>query len=300
MSFIHAYAFTHPTTNKNLEVNRNGMNLSFSNLVKATFMGIRPIKHTSVENPSDYNLTYENVTFKSIDNLSLKGWMIKSPKSKGTIVMAHGYNANRGRLDIAYFLNKEGYNVLMFDFRGHGESEGDYISMGYYEKNDVLGALQYLNQRGDIDMNNVYGLGQSMGSAALIFAEQQQPSFKGLILESTYTSVYEDTATRFNKVYGFPKFPFATSLTYFGGLTLGINGFSISPQNALKDINKPVLFIHDSLDDSVSMKDAKLLYDTANQPKEFWVVTNSSHCSAYNTQPDIYKIKIITFLTETK
>ena len=296
MSYIHAYAFTHPTTNKYLEIKRTGMELSFPNLVKATLLGIRPIKNVQNENPSNYNLKYENVTFNSIDHLSIKGWLIKSQKPKGTIVMAHGYNGNRGILDIAKFLNDGGYNVVMFDFRGHGESEGNYISMGYYESKDVLGAIQYLKQRKDIDMNKIYGLGQSMASAALIFAEEQKPSFKGLILESTYTDLYQDTARRFKRVYGFPKFPFATSLTFFGGLSLGVNGFSISPLKSIQYINKPILLIHDSFDDGVFIEDAQLLYDAANQPKELWVVEYAKHSSAYDSQPDEYKKKILAFL----
>ena len=116
----------------------------------------------------------------------------------------------------------------MFDFRGHGESDGNYISMGYYEKGDVLGAVKYLKNRKDIDSKNMYGLGHSLGAAALVFAEEGQHSFKALILENAYPDLYQNAATRFKKVYGFPKFPFATSLTFFGSLILNVNGFSIS------------------------------------------------------------------------
>ena len=299
ISYLHAYAFTHPTTNKYLAVERNGMELTSPNLVKATIIGIRPIKHITKETPSIYQLSYENVSFNSSDGLSIKGWLIKSDNPQGTIIMAHGYNGNRGRLDIATFLNEEGYNILMFDFRGHGESEGDYISMGYYESKDILGAIQYLKQRNDTDTNKLYGLGQSMGSAALIFAEEQQPSFKGLILESTYTDLYQNNARRFKRVYGFPKFPFATSLTFFGGIVLGVNGFKISPLNSINNIEKPILLIHDSLDDGVSNEDAKLLFEAANQPRELWIVEGAKHTSAFETGTKEYKRRILNFLNKS-
>jgi uncharacterized protein len=298
MSFIQGYAFTHSTTDKSLEIQRNGMKMSFPELFKATLIGIRPIRHISNESPADFNLSYENVTFKSTDNITLKGWLIKFPNAKGTIIMAHGYNANRGRLDIARFLNNAGYNVLMFDFRDTGESGGNSISMGYYERKDVLGAVQFLTEKG-FDPDKIYGFGQSLGAAALIFAEEQKPVFRGLILESTYSTLYDNAANRFKKVYRLPKFPVATLFTFFGGLSIGVNGFSISPLKAIKQVNKPTLFIHDSLDDSVSLKDSQRLYDAANNPKELWIVDNAQHTAGYQTQPSDYRKKILNFLNQT-
>ena len=299
ISIIQAYAFTHPTRNKNLEINREGMHLTVPNLVKATFIGIRPIRHIQSDNPADYDLGYENVTFKSTDNIILKGWLIKSDNPKGTIIMTHGYNSNRGNINISKYFHDNNYNVLMFDFRGHGESGGNYISMGYYEANDVLGAIKYLKSRNDLGSKDVYGLGYSMGAAALIFAEEKQSSFKGLILESTYSDLYQNTANRFKRVYGFPKFPFATSLTFFGGIVLGVNAFSISPSNSIKNIHIPVLLIHDENDDGVTLQDARLIYENANQPKELWIVKGANHTGAYDTDPTKYNNKILSFLRES-
>src|SRR3989338_5404932 len=186
----------------------------------------------------------------------------------------------------------------MFDFRGNGESEGSYISMGYYEARDILGALQYLKER-NFDIDKIYGFGQSMGSAALIFAEEHQPSFRGLILESTYTDLYQNAARRLKSVYGLPKFPFATAITFFGGFSIGVNGFSISPLKSIHQVNKPVLLIHDSLDDSVSVEDSRLLYDSANEPKELWIVNNANHTSGYDAQLSEYRTKVIVFLNQT-
>jgi pimeloyl-ACP methyl ester carboxylesterase len=298
MSYIHAYSFTHPTTNKLFKINKDGMQLSFPSLIKATVLGIRPLRHDPSEKPSSYDLPYESVSFKSTDNLLLKGWFIKSPNPRGTILLTHGYNGNRGNLKIAKFLNSLNYNILMFDFRGHGHSEGDSISMGYNESQDVLGAIKYLRQRSDVDTTNLYGMGQSMGAVALIFAEEEEPSFKGLILESTYTTLHQNTATRFKRVYGLPKFPFATTLTFFGNIILNINSFSHSPLEAIHTIQKPTLLIHDSLDEGVTTDDAYALHNAANAPTSLWVVNNAKHIDAYNTQTSTYEKKIMHFLEE--
>ncbi|MDO8480837.1 MAG: alpha/beta fold hydrolase [Nanoarchaeota archaeon] len=299
LSYLHAYAFTHPTSNPAFKIEREGMHLTFPNLLKATFLGIRPIRHIADKNPGEVGLSYENVTFTSTDNLMLKGWFIPSAKQKGTIVLVHGYNGNRGSLDMADYFHRAGYAILLFDFRGHGESEGDLISFGYYESRDVIGAVNYLKQRGDVDMSRVYGLGQSMGSVALVYAERQQPSFRGLVLESLFTDFYENSARRFESVYGFPKFPFATSVTFFGGIILHIDGFSFSPLNEISEINTPVYLIHDALDETIRTEDAQKLFDSANEPKELWI-SQAEHANAYDAQREEYQKKILLFLKENK
>ncbi len=295
LSIFHAYSFTHPTK-RYFEIKREGMNIAPLNLFLASFIGIRPIRHFPLQTPEDYNLSYENITFKSTDRLLIKGWLIKHPAPKGTIIFAHGYNANRGKLEVAAFFNWAGFSVLMFDFRGHGESEGDYISMGYHESKDILGAIIFLSQREDVNLDYLYGFGQSMGAAALIFAQEQKPSFDGLILESTYPDLHQNIATRFKRTYGLPKFPFATSMTLFGSLILGVNSFSTSPINSIPKVRMPVFLIHDLSDNSVSLENAWDLYNAANEPKKLWIVENASHTGAYTAAEEEFERRVLSFL----
>jgi dipeptidyl aminopeptidase/acylaminoacyl peptidase len=106
------------------------------------------------ENPSVFGLNYENVTFPSLDeNLTLHGWFLPGAKDGRVIIIVHGNGYNRddptiGTLDIAKQLVAYGYNVLMFDLRGYGESGGATVSGGYFEKRDVEGAVAFAKQRG--------------------------------------------------------------------------------------------------------------------------------------------------------
>ena len=92
---------------------------------------------------------YDSISFRDINNeVTLKGWFFISPESNKTIILAHGYGSNRLPFGedtiglIKSFLN-EGYNLMTFDFRNSGESEGDVTSVGYFEKSDLLGAIEY-------------------------------------------------------------------------------------------------------------------------------------------------------------
>src|SRR5690606_23492087 len=118
------------------------------------------------------------------DDLTLRGWfMPPQGEDKGlTVVMAHGYKQNREQSDIpaltvANFLVDSGYAVLMFDFRNSGQSGGNLTSVGQFEKNDLLGAIDWVN---DTHPSKIALLGFSMGATTSILAAAEAPNVLGL------------------------------------------------------------------------------------------------------------------------
>ncbi|MEK6876218.1 MAG: alpha/beta hydrolase, partial [Nanoarchaeota archaeon] len=96
-------------------------------------MSIKPGKWPIEFTPESFDLKYENVTLKTEDGLNLKGWFIPINKSSNTIIVMHGYPTNKADvLPFSMFLLKK-FNVLLFDFRSFGESEGSYTTVGYKE-----------------------------------------------------------------------------------------------------------------------------------------------------------------------
>ena len=130
--------------------------------------------------PDEYGLPYEDVTFSprgdEWDDIVLRGWVIEKerlagPKDELTVILVHGLNSNRtgdNSLALASRLFGLDFNVLLFDMRGHGESDGVQLSAGYFEKWDVLGAYDYLVQRG-VPPERIGVLGWSMGGALRLF-----------------------------------------------------------------------------------------------------------------------------------
>ena len=97
--------------------------------------------------PADLGLEYEDVTFPTSDGLTLSGWYIPS-QNGAAIIAAHARNGNRtGMIYHAGFLARHGYGVLLFDLRAHGDSEGEMWLHGWRGHLDVLGALDYLQNR---------------------------------------------------------------------------------------------------------------------------------------------------------
>jgi len=119
----------------------------------------------------------EDVDFTSaLDNVRISGWFFRAAGSEiaPAVVMCHGIGTGRREcLPIALRFSAAGYNVLCFDFRAHGMSAGQFSSVGLHETNDVIGAVQYLKQRPEVDPKRIGVVGFSMGAVATIQAAAQ-------------------------------------------------------------------------------------------------------------------------------
>src|SRR5512136_2668900 len=99
--------------------------------------------------PEHYGLTAEAAEFRSGDGLTLRGWYIPAENSVKTIIVCSGAN---GSLDadvhVAPWLHEAGYNVLLFDWRGHGKSDGEVVTLGFNERYDLIAAVQFAKSQG--------------------------------------------------------------------------------------------------------------------------------------------------------
>ncbi|HEY5040150.1 MAG TPA: alpha/beta fold hydrolase, partial [bacterium] len=116
--------------------------------------------------PMESGLAYQDVTFPTKDGITLSGWWIPAlgkKKAFGTVLLSHGFTKNREQvLDRAEFLVKSGYQVLLFDHRGHGLSGNSPISGGVLESRDYPAAVQFLKGKGRLQRPVVF-FGFSLG-----------------------------------------------------------------------------------------------------------------------------------------
>jgi pimeloyl-ACP methyl ester carboxylesterase len=133
-------------------------------------------------------LKMEEVGFDATDRVGLEGWLFPGSPDRASIVLAHDLGSNRSSLlHLAVSLRKLGFTVLVFDARGHGESEGKRSTFGILEKRDVLGAIDHLAERATSDSAKrigIYGVG--MGAHAAVLAARERPAVKVLVLDALY------------------------------------------------------------------------------------------------------------------
>ncbi len=239
------------------------------------YISIRPPKIISTITPNDLNLEYEDVSFVTDDGIVLMGWYIPSKVSDAkTIILLHGYPAYKGDiLPALSFLNKK-YNLLLFDFRYFGQSEGKYTTAGAKEVDDLLAAIRFLKTKG-IEEVGVWGF--SLGGAVALMTAPQAPEIKAIISESSYASLNLMAL----QLYRIPilNYPLASLTEFWAKVFLGIDLKNVSPANSAKNLNIPILIVHSKNDEVIPFKNALLIQEALkNNPRaEFWFEENLIH-----------------------
>jgi fermentation-respiration switch protein FrsA (DUF1100 family) len=246
--------------------------------------------------PTDYNLPFENVTFKSTDRVTLRGWFIQASPACGTVVFCHGHAGSMDPdLQYAPWFHAAGFNVLMFDFRGHGRSEGQHVSMGYLERYDLLGALDFLSSQG---IRRVGVLGFSLGGAVAISTAALSRNIAAVVSDGGFAELRRTLARGIRERY--PLGPVCDWLAWLivrmSGWRLGVNLTASDPIRWVGQVSPtPLLLIHGGQDPYVSVEDVQRLHARAGEPKELWIVPEAGHRQVDQVHPEGYRQRILDF-----
>ncbi|MCM8783897.1 MAG: alpha/beta hydrolase [Candidatus Omnitrophica bacterium] len=246
--------------------------------------------------PSEYGMPFEEINFYSKDKIMLKGWLILNNKDSSTIILCHGLGTNKSELlSIAKFIYDAGFNIFLFDFRGHGESQGKVCSLGYFEQKDLEGAMDYLYQRFEHKNIGVFGL--SLGGAVAIMVASKDERIKIVVSEGAYKELYSSMLYFAKVFYSLPKIPFNIFLRIAYFLRFGIDPQDVSPQKVITHISpRPVFIINGEKDKQIPPQNAYTLFERAHAPKEIWIIPQADHGEGYGLYPEVYSQKIINFL----
>jgi pimeloyl-ACP methyl ester carboxylesterase len=260
-----------------------------------------PDRETVYETPEKYGLAYEDITFQSrLDKLKLKGWFLPSKNENGmTIVVAHGYGKNRMQddvpvLELAKSLSQKGYNLVMFDFRNSGESEGNLTSVGQYEKYDLLGAIDWAGKNTD---DKIVLLGYSMGAATALITAAEAPEVSAVIADSPFNNLKNYLSENLSVWSGLPKYPFTPLIMMMIPTATGTDPEQVNPLKAIDEIYpRPVLFIHGKGDKSIPYKNSKSMAEKYPGTFQLMLVDKADHVKSYSVDPAVYVAKVDGFL----
>ena len=262
-----------------------------------------PVRQPIRDTPADYGLAYDAVTFSSADGLSLAGWFVYPEDEIGhgaAIILCHGYGATRAvALPVAAVLARHGYSVLLFDFRGHGESEGDLVTLGHDEVQDVQGAVTYLLTCPEVASDSIGVLGQSMGATIAIRAAARIPEIRAVVAEGAFASLADLTASNFSHLTGLPRFPFAPLMMALGEWQTGFDTERVRPVDDIAHISpRSVFLIHGLGDAVVPPENAVRLYEAAREPKCLWQPEGVGHTTAVYKEPTEFEARVVAFFDE--
>lgn len=226
--------------------------------------------------PADVGLAYEDVTLITSDGLKISGWYLPGIKPDA-IVIVHGIWANKQAiLPAAVMLSEVGYHILMIDLRGHGLSEGEKLSYGYYEALDVQASVDYLLVQPGVEKVGL--MGYSLGGAAVVRATAVDERIQALVVESSFSSLSDAVDDSFSRHTGLPSWPFAPLLVKAAEKELGLTVDQVDSTHALATMSpRPVLIIHGSDDDLFPVRHAYKMYEMAQEPKDLWIIEGLKH-----------------------
>jgi dienelactone hydrolase len=243
---------------------------------------------------ADLGATYEDVSFRTNDGLELEGWYI--PSRNGAAVIA--FPGRKGPQRQARMLARHGYGVLLFDRRGEGESEGDPNTFGWRGERDLDAAVDFLEQRADVDPGRIGGIGLSVGGEMMLEAAAESDGLKAVVSEGAgIRSMHEALAIPETSA------KLQASLVH-AVVTPGVALFSNSmPPPSLEDLveriaPRPVFIIYAKPGQGGEAELSQAFYGAAREPKTIWQVPGAGHTGGIEAQPAEYERRVIAFFDE--
>ncbi|SFI63883.1 alpha/beta hydrolase [Nitrosomonas sp. Nm34] len=256
----------------------------------------RPAQRSVGSPPAD--LPVETFTLQSPPNetseLVVSGWLIRGAPGMGVVLLLHGLrNDRRQMLDRVRFLVRAGYSVMLIDLPAHGESSGEYITFGYREAEGVEAAMRNLVE--SFPHEKIAVIGVSLGAASLVLSKAS-PAPSAVVLESMYPTIEEAIARRLQKRLG-PLGSLLTPLFLWQlPIRLGVTADRLRPITNLAALHSPVFIMSGSEDLHPTVAETQCLFESANSPKELWIVEGAAHINLHAHNPKEYEARVSAFL----
>jgi fermentation-respiration switch protein FrsA (DUF1100 family) len=207
--------------------------------------------------PDEYGLEYEEVALTTDDGLRLQAWYLPVESAPGCVLVCHGNAGNiEHRLMLARAFQAMGLSVLLFDYRGYGNSQGRPSEAGTLL--DAQAALAWLLDVQSFEPEQIVLYGESLGGGvALALARGRR--LGAVIVESTFTSL-PDVGARL-----YPLLPVRL-----------ISTIRYDNLEAVRTLRAPLLVMHSPQDEIVPFDFGRTLFEAAPAPKEF-LATSGDH-----------------------
>jgi len=248
------------------------------------------------ETPADYNLPFEDVEITSTNGLKLAGWFVPS-QNGAVIMMQHGYKSTRNELlNEAEMMYRHGYGILLTTVRAHDHSEGEMITFGMNEVNDLEAWYQYLVTRDDIDPNKIGMLGNSFGGMLAIQYTAQNENIKALVADCAFSSLNDTVSTSVEYFTDLPAFPFAPLIVFWAEREAGFKTEDIDATKWIAQISpRPVFLMQGGADVVISADSGQRLYDAAGEPKELWFDPELGHVEFDKERAEEFEKRVAEF-----
>jgi len=257
------------------------------------------IREFPEETPATYNMPFDDVEITTADGLNLVGWFVPS-QNGAVIIMQHGYKSTRKELlNEAEMMYRHGYGILLTTVRAHDHSEGEVITFGMNEVNDLNAWYQYLITRTDIDQDRIGILGNSFGGMLAIQYAAQNKNIKALVADCAFSSLNDTVSTSVEYFTDLPAFPFAPLIVFWAERETGFKTEDIDTTKWIAQISpRPVFLMQGGADVVISADSGQRLYDAAGEPKELWFDPELGHVQFDSERAEEFEQRVAEFFDQ--
>jgi uncharacterized protein len=230
--------------------------------------------------PWELQIPFESVEIVTDDGVTLRGWWLPHSESDHAVICCHGHRgAKQNLLGIGAGLWRVGNSVLLFDFRGCGDSDAAVQSLAYNEVTDGHAAVRFVHQL--CPSAKIGILGFSMGGAVAILVAASNPDVEAVMADSSFADMRGVMSHAFRRKR-LPPRPLVDLTDVINRRRYGYAFSAVRPIDVIGKIApRPILLIHACDDDLTPLSHARRLFAAAGEPKELWTEDNAGHCGTY-------------------
>ena len=279
---------------------KNADSIDVASIDNETEKIIEETKKNEKQLANEWAETIENKKVEVIakDGIILRGTeYIKDEHSDKWAIVLHGYHSNPDSvLSIGMHFSEKGYNVLIPSMRASNDSEGQYIGMGWLDKDDLQCWINLIIKQNDNAEIILHG--SSMGAATVLMAsgDKLPKNVKAIIEDSGYTSVWDIFASEAKARFNLPTFPVLNMFQVVANVRANYDIKEASAVEQVKKSKTPILFIHGDADDFVPEYMCEELYSVANCIKDKLIIHDAGHTESRYKEPETYYNKIFEFI----
>lgn len=227
-----------------------------------------------------YDTTYkQHVTIKNRKGLTLHAMEFRNPSNSNVwVVIMHGWtNCKREMSSYAMEYYNRGFNVLIPDMRGHGNSESKFVTMGWLDRLDITDWLYSIAQENPKSKIIIHGISMGGATTMMVTGEELPENVVLAVEDCGFANVRDILADRCDRKYHLPSKLLMPPVTLINKL---VNGFFLGEASAIEQLKKsktPTLFIHGDKDDFVQISNLESVFNACAAPKEKHIVKGAEH-----------------------
>ena len=230
--------------------------------------------------PQNHDLQSDAITVRTHDSILLKGYWVRSEMDsiRGVMILVHGIGGcKESFLSLAKKFASMGIESVLIDNRAHGESDGEFTTYGFKEKQDIAATVDLIKKKHPEVPIGIWG--NSLGGAIAIQSMEYDKRIEFGIIESTFADLSQI-------VYDYKKrLLYGIGIRFASNIALKKAGEiadfppeEVSPIASVKQIEQPIFFVHGDSDTSITYKYSQQLYEQAkSKEKEFYLVKGAGH-----------------------